>query len=132
MAARSTIAVGDNSPYPTLEGFMADVQKLTDTDFKDTVQQSEQPILVDFSATWCQPCKALAPTIEKVATEYGGRLNVFNVDVEEAQTVAGEYGIHSVPTCILFKSGKEVDRILGNQDISAIRERVDKVLVSVG
>jgi thioredoxin 1 len=107
---------------------MADVPKLTDSDFKTQVQSAEHPILVDFSATWCQPCKALAPTIEKVAEEYDGRLNVYNVDVEEAPEVAGEYGIVGVPTCILFKSGKEVDRFQGNQDINAIRERVEKVL----
>lgn len=107
---------------------MADVSKLTDSDFEPTVRESTTPVLVDFSATWCQPCKALAPTIEAVAGEYEGRLSVFNVDVEEAQETAGQFGIVGVPTCVIFKEGKEVDRFQGNQDITAVRERVEKVL----
>ncbi len=107
---------------------MASVPKLTDDNFESTLQNSEVPILVDFSATWCGPCKALAPTIEAVATEYTGRLGVFNVDVEEAGGTAGHFGISGVPTCILFKDGKEVDRFMGLQDLNAVKQRVEKVL----
>jgi thioredoxin len=107
---------------------MSNVPKLTDEDFKTTIQDSEVPVLVDFSATWCQPCKQLAPTIDAVAKEYDNRLRVFNVDVEEAQGTAMHFGITGVPTCLLFKEGKEVDRFQGNQDITAIRERVEKLV----
>jgi thioredoxin 1 len=107
---------------------MSNVAKLTDEDFETTIQNSEVPVLVDFSATWCQPCKQLAPTIDAVAGEYETRLRVFNVDVEEAQGTATHFGITGVPTCLLFKEGKEVDRFQGNQDISAVRERVEKLM----
>ena len=107
---------------------MSNVAKLTDEDFEATIQNSEVPVLVDFSATWCQPCKQLAPTIDAVAQEYDTRLKVFNVDVEEAQGTAMHFGITGVPTCLLFKGGKEVDRFQGNQDITAVRGRVEKQL----
>ena len=104
---------------------MANLDKLTDENFEPTIQNTEVPVLIDFSATWCQPCKQLAPTIEAVAQEYDGRLKVFNVDVEEAQGTAMHFGITGVPTCVIFKGGKEVDRFQGNQDISVVRNRVE-------
>lgn len=107
---------------------MANLPKLTDQDFDNTIKTSSEPVLVDFSATWCQPCKALAPTIEAVAQEYEGRLKVFNVDVEEAGGTAGTFGITGVPTCIIFKDGKEVDRFQGNQDLNSVKQRVEKAL----
>ena len=81
---------------------MSKVRELTDDDFKSTLENSDTPILVDFSASWCGPCKALAPTIDAVADEYTGRLNVFKVDIEAAPDTAGHFGISSVPTCIFF------------------------------
>ena len=68
------------------------------------------------------------PTIDAVATQYAGKLSVFKVDIDNAQDTAASFGISSVPTCIFFKNGKEVDRFLGNQDLRAVKERVDKVL----
>ena len=107
---------------------MADLPTLTDDNFDSTLQTSDQPVLVDFSATWCQPCKALAPKIEKVADEFEGQLKVFSVDIEDAQSAVSQLGIQGVPTCVFFKSGREVDRIQGDQDINSLRERVNKVL----
>ncbi len=107
---------------------MANLQKLTDDNFENTVSGSAVPVLVDFSATWCQPCKALAPTIEAVAQEYSGRLAVYGVDVEESVGIAGQFGVTGVPTVIFFKDGKEVDRFVGNQDIHAVKQRVEKTL----
>lgn len=107
---------------------MADLPTLTDETFEKTVQSSEQPVLIDFSAVWCQPCQSLAPKIERVADEFEGQLKVFNVDVEEAQAVVSQFGIQGFPTCIFFKDGREVDRIQGDQDINSLRERVNKVL----
>ncbi len=107
---------------------MAEFSPLTDDDFETTVKNSEAPVLVDFSASWCQPCKTLAPTLERVAKEYSGRLNVYEIDVEEAGDTAVRMDIVGVPTCVLFKNGKEFDRFQGSPDITAIRERVDKMM----
>jgi len=107
---------------------MSKVQELTDSDFESTMNQSELPALVDFSATWCQPCKALAPTIDAVADEYDGKLAVYKVDIDKAQNVSAQFGIQGVPTCVFLKGGREVDRFSGVQDLRAVKDRVDKVL----
>ncbi len=107
---------------------MSKIQELSDADLETAVQNSELPVLVDFSATWCQPCKALAPTIDAVAQEYDGKLNVFKVDIDEAPNATTQFGISGVPTCIFFKTGKEVDRFMGNLDLRSIKERVEKVV----
>ena len=107
---------------------MAKVTELTDTNFKTTLQGAKTPVLIDFSAAWCGPCKALAPTIDKVATDYAGKIEVYKVDIDSAQETAASYGIMQVPTCIFFKGGKEVDRFYGNMDLRAVKGHVDKVL----
>ena len=107
---------------------MAKLPKLTDENFESTLSDASVPVMVDFSATWCQPCKALAPTIEAVAEEYSGRLDVYNVDVEEAASTAGQFGVSGVPTVIIFKDGREVDRFMGNQDLHSVKQRVEKTL----
>lgn len=107
---------------------MAKVQELTDQSFADTLRADGKPVLVDFSATWCQPCKALAPTIDAVAGEYSGRLRVYKVDIDQAGDTAAQFGVSSVPTCIFFRDGKEVDRFIGNEDLRSVRQRIEKVL----
>ncbi|GAB4145611.1 MAG: thioredoxin [Planctomycetota bacterium] len=107
---------------------MANVTELTDSTFQSTLQNAKGPILVDFAASWCQPCKILAPTIEAVAEEYGDRLSVYKVDIEKAPETAASLGIASVPTCIFFKDQKEVDRFYGAQDLRAVKSHVEKVL----
>lgn len=107
---------------------MSKVQELTDADFERTLQSSDVPALVDFSATWCQPCKALAPTIDAVAAEFTGKLRVFKVDIDESPEATVHFGIQGVPTCVLFKNGVEVDRFTGNQDLRSVRERVNRLL----
>ncbi|MFK7739859.1 MAG: thioredoxin [Planctomycetota bacterium] len=104
------------------------VTELTDADFKNTLETATTPVLVDFSASWCQPCKALAPTIEKVAGDYDGKMAVFKVDIDNAQETAASFGIMSVPTCIFFRDGKEVDRFMGNADLRTVKGHVDRVL----
>src|SRR5262249_56572073 len=81
---------------------MSKVTELTDVNFKSTLQNAKTPVLVDFSATWCGPCKALGPTIDKVATDYAGKLAVYKVDIDNAQDTAAGFQIQSVPTCIFF------------------------------
>jgi thioredoxin 1 len=107
---------------------MSQVTELTDSNFKSTLDTAKTPVLVDFSASWCQPCKALAPTIDKVAEDYRGKLAVYKVDIDNAQETASSFGILQVPTCIFFKSGKEVDRFYGSIDLRAVKGHVDKVI----
>lgn len=107
---------------------MANVQELSDANFDDTLNGADRPVLVDFSAGWCQPCKALAPTIEAVAGEYEGRLDVYKVDVDSAPESASRFGIAGLPTCIFFHGGKEVDRFTGSRDLRGVKEYVEKVL----
>ena len=107
---------------------MAQVQELNDQTFTNTLRTDAKPVLVDFSATWCGPCKALAPTIDAVAKEFAGRLRVYKVDIDQAGDTAAQFGVASVPTCIFFRDGKEVDRFVGNQDLRSVRQRIEKVL----
>lgn len=107
---------------------MSNVQELNDSTFEAALEGADNPVLVDFSATWCQPCKALAPTIDAVAKEYDGKLGVYKIDIDAAPNTATHFGIAGVPTCIFFSGGKEVERFQGNRDLRFIKELVDKVL----
>ena len=89
------------------------VKEFTDTNFESEVLKSDQPVLVDFWAEWCQPCRRLAPIIEKLATDYAGKVKVGKVDTDSNHGVAMKYGISSIPTVMLFKDGQVVQRIIG-------------------
>ena len=102
--------------------------ELSDGNFQSTLQQATVPVLVDFSASWCGPCKALAPTIDKIAETYQGRMDVYKVDIDNAPDAAASLGIMSVPTCVFFRDGKEVDRFTGNADLKTVSGHVDRVL----
>ena len=86
----------------------------TDKSFETDVLKSETPVLVDFWAEWCGPCKALAPKLEEIAGEFGAKLKVMKVDIDSNQSTPAQFGIRGVPTLILFKNGKQVDQIVGN------------------
>ena len=92
---------------------MSTVAHVTDDDFETEVLKSEVPVLVDFYATWCGPCKSLAPIVEELATEYEGRAKIFKVDIDQAPGVASTHGIMAVPTLILFKDGKAQQMMTG-------------------
>jgi thioredoxin 1 len=92
---------------------MAHPTAITDSQFEAEVINSDLPVLVDFWAEWCGPCKAIAPALEEIAGEYAGRLKVVKVDVDENRQAAMQYGIRSIPSLLLFKNGAEVDRIIG-------------------
>lgn len=85
----------------------------TDANFDQEVIQSELPVLVDFWATWCAPCKAIAPLVDTVADEYAGKVKVGKVNVDENQATPGKFGVRGIPTLILFKGGVVVDQIVG-------------------
>jgi len=89
------------------------VRELTDSDFHQEVEKSELPYIVDFWAIWCAPCSMVAPILEEIAKEYDGKLKVGKVNVDNEIKTANEFGIQNIPTLIIFKQGKEVDRIIG-------------------
>ena len=90
--------------------------KFTKDNFEQLVLQADKPVLVDFWATWCMPCRMLAPTIEEIAEEADGRAYVGKVNVDEEPQLAIQYGVRSIPTLIFFRDGKEVGRMVGVQD----------------
>jgi thioredoxin 1 len=100
----------------------------TNDNFDTEVKRSATPVLVDFGATWCGPCRALAPIVEDLAKEYDGRLKVGTVDIDQAGEVAREFQIMSVPTIIFFKGGKAVDKVNGLQSKANLKKRIDAVL----
>jgi thioredoxin 1 len=92
---------------------MGNAVAVTDQNFDSEVLQSTVPVLVDFWAAWCGPCRAVAPVVEEIATEYNGRLKVAKIDVDENQEISIRFGVQSIPTLMLFKDGKPVERLVG-------------------
>ena len=103
-----------------------DVVTLQDGTFDQEVLKSDTPVLVDFWAVWCGPCKAIAPAVDEIAKEYKGKLKVGKVDVDHAQQVAQRYGIRSIPTLLVFKGGRVVDTIVGAVPKSKLVDAVSK------
>lgn len=104
---------------------MAEIMHVSKDDFENEVLKSETPVLVDFFATWCGPCKMLSPVLEQVADETQ-KAKILKVDIDEGMEIAEKYGIMSVPTLILFKEGKEVTRELGFRQKKQIIDLIDK------
>lgn len=99
---------------------------VTDATFQQEVMQSHLPVLVDFWAVWCGPCRMVAPTLEKLAREFDGQIKIAKVNVDESQMVANQYQIRSIPTLYLFKNGKVVDQIVGAAPEPMLRQFVQK------
>jgi thioredoxin 1 len=108
------------------ENAQTTVQTLTDGNFEDAVIKANAPVLVDFWAPWCGPCKQLAPTVEALATEYAGKLTVGKMNVDENPTTPEKFQIRGIPTLLIFKGGQVVDSVVGAVHKDAIKERIDK------
>jgi len=104
------------------------VLEVNDANFDQEVLQSEQPVLVDFWATWCGPCKAIGPVVEGVATAYAGKLKVAKVNVDQNGATPSRYGIRGIPTLLFFKGGKVADQIVGYVAKDVIEEKVQRLL----
>ena len=107
---------------------MSNLYEADDSNFDSMVLKAEGPVLVDFSATWCGPCKKLEPIVHEIASEYDGRLTVVKVDVDRAQATAMRYGVLSVPTLLIFRDGAVKDQNIGLLSKKALADRVDRVL----
>lgn len=104
------------------------VLTLTDANFDRDVLQSDLPVLVDFWATWCAPCKAIGPLIDSIAADYAGKLKVGKVNVDDNPATPGKYGVRGIPTLILFKGGKVVDQVVGAVPKSQLDALIAKAL----
>src|SRR6202012_2487023 len=106
------------------------VFEVSDATFDQEVLQSEQPVLVDFWAVWCGPCKAIAPIVDDLATAYAGKLTVAKVDVDKNGATPSRYGIRGIPALLIFKNGKVADQIVGYVPREVIEEKVNRVLAA--
>ena len=106
----------------------ANVVKVGDADFRREVLEAAQPVLVDFTATWCAPCRAISPVLEELAGKYQGQVKVVKVDVDENQVAAQQFGVRSMPTLLMFRSGKVVEQIVGAVPKARLEESFRKVV----
>ncbi len=106
---------------------MAEPVHFTDENFQNEVLSSKEPVLVDFWAAWCGPCRMIAPVIEELANDYNGKVKIGKLDVDNNQRVAMQYGIRSIPSLLVFKDGKVVDQIIGAVSKTRITEKLDAV-----
>jgi len=107
---------------------MASNLAVTSSEFEQQVLKSDVPVLVDLWAEWCGPCKAIGPSIEQLATEYTGKAKVFKLDVDSEGDLAMQYGVMSIPALLVFKGGKEVDRMVGAAPKAQIAALIDRAL----
>ena len=103
--------------------------EVTDSNFDQDVLKSEQPVLVDFWAAWCAPCRMLAPTVDAIAEKYAANARVVKVNVDDNPSISQRYGIKGIPTLILFKGGKEEERVVGATSKEAISRMIEKHVV---
>ena len=105
--------------------------ELTEQNFAKEVERSQTPVVVDFWATWCGPCKILAPTFEKLSHEYTGKMKFAKLNVDDSQELAGKFDVRGIPCMVIFNKGKEVQRIVGMLPESSLRGKFDIALASL-
>lgn len=107
---------------------MSAAASVTDSSFKQEVLESNIPVLVDFWAPWCGPCRMVAPVVEEIAQQYEGQLKVVKVNTDENPQIAGQYGIRSIPTLMIFKDGVKVDMVVGAVPKTTLANTLEKYL----
>jgi thioredoxin 1 len=105
---------------------MHNVKELSDRDFETEVLQSAEPVLVDFWAPWCGPCRMIAPIVEELATENSGTLKVAKINIDDSPNTAASFGVSSIPTLMIFKNGEVVDRFVGVQPKKRLQDAIDQ------
>ncbi|MEL7450066.1 MAG: thioredoxin [Pseudomonadota bacterium] len=108
----------------------ANVSNVTEQTFQAEVLESDRPVLVDFYADWCGPCRAVAPVVESVASDYAGRLDVRKVDIDSAQELAGRYNIRSIPTLIVFENGEPRTQLVGAMSRAELANAIDPLVAA--
>ena len=104
------------------------IVNLTEANFAQEVTQSPTPVLVDFWAEWCGPCKMIAPILDEIASEYDGKIKIGKVNIDEQQSLAAQHGIRAVPTLLIFKDGEIADQIIGLKSKRDLKANLDKVV----
>ncbi len=100
------------------------ITNLTTETFKNAVSSSTTPLLVDFWAPWCGPCKAIAPVLEELAAEFDGKISIAKVNIDDNEAIAAEFGIRAIPTMLLFKGGRVIEQIVGLMPKSALKSKL--------
>jgi len=107
---------------------MSSASAVTDASFEQDVLKSDLPVLIDFWAPWCGPCRMVAPIVDEIATEFEGKIKVFKLNTDENPNVASQYGIRSIPTLMIFKGGQKVDTVVGAVPKTTLSSTISKYL----
>ncbi|WP_069999598.1 thioredoxin [Cellulosilyticum sp. I15G10I2] len=102
--------------------------KFTDNNFEEDVLQSQMPVVIDFYADWCGPCKMMSPVIDELASDYEGKVKIGKLNTDENRSIATKYNIMSIPTILLMKNGQVVDTVVGAMPKTALQDKIDRML----
>jgi thioredoxin 1 len=130
MESNGQLGAAASTPYQHEKGQtpMSNATPLKSTEFENQVLKSDIPVLIDFWAVWCGPCKMIAPHIDAIAAEYEGKVKVMKVNIDEERDIADRYNIMSIPTLLFFKGGKVVEQVVGAMPKAAIVSKLETIL----